>query len=118
MPRKISLPRAAALAALPAEAPAWALHGAVARAAADALHNHLRACRWEASHGRKAYDAAEHAARHARLVAERKAAAKARRLWARAQEASAAALAQIPDALHGATYSREGWVARMGYRTP
>lgn len=116
--KKQQISRDAVLAALPAEAPAWELHGAVSRKASDALHNHLRAAQWERNHERKSYDAAEWAERHGRLVAERKAAAKARRLWDRAEDASAAALAQIPRSLHGATYSREAWGARMGYRTP
>ena len=117
MPKQ-TISRDAALAALPDEATAWELHGAIARQATDAMHESLRAEQWLRNHGRKTYDPVEHAARHAKLEAEAKAARKARRLWQRAERASEEALGQIPYTLHKARYTRESWVARMGYRTP
>ena len=116
MANKISLSREAALAALPETAPAWELHGAIARAASDALHNHLRECRFLADQERRSYEGV-YAVIARQKVAVRQA-RRARTAWDRAEDASSAALACIPASLHKASYTAEEWVARMGYRTP
>lgn len=112
--KKQQLPRQTFVAALPAAAAAADLDALVSRKASEALYEDLRAAQWVRNHERKSYDAAEWAARHERLQAEAKAAKKDRRLWARAKDASAAALEEIPSGLRGAAFAAEEWASRCG----